>query len=90
MDKMISMYHGTINRQVSNLENQGVIVCWETYKFRSNKISWVRNQGLQYVLNAFYHDVDDLKKTTILWSVVHWGQYPICRTNDIAFILTGC
>ena len=70
MDKMISMYHGTINRQVSNLENQGVIVCWETYKFRSNKTSGNRNQCLQYYLNALYHDVDDLKKSTIL-SVVH-------------------
>ena len=22
----------------------------------------------------------------MLWVVVHWGQYPVCRTNDNAFI----
>ena len=69
MDKMISINYETINRQVGTLQNKGIIYCWETYKFRSNKISWVRHQGLQYVLNAFYHDVDDFKKATILWSV---------------------
>ena len=27
-----------------------------------------------------------IKKATILWSVVHWGQYTVCRTNDNAFV----
>ena len=26
------------------------------------------------------------KKSTILWLVVYWGQYTICRTNDNASI----
>ena len=69
MDKMIALNADIINRQDGNKENKGVIYCWETYKFRSVKISGSRNQCLQYCLNAFYHDVDDLKKATILWSV---------------------
>ena len=86
MDKMIARNHDIINRQAGNLENKDIIYCWETYKFRSIKISGNRNQCLQYCLNAFYHDVDDFKKVTILWSVAHWGQYVVCRTNDNAFI----
>ena len=69
MDKMIALNADIINRQDGNKENKGVIDCWETHKFRSIKISGTRNQCLQYCLNAFYHDVDDLKKATILWSV---------------------
>ena len=82
MDKMISLNANTINRQEGNKENKGVIHCWETHKFRSVKISGNRNQCLQYCLNAFYHDVNELKKATILWSVAHWGQYEVCRTNE--------
>ena len=55
-------------------------------KFRSIKISGNRNQCLQYCLNIFYHEGDDFKKATILWSVAHWGQYPVMRTNDNVFI----
>ena len=71
MDKMISINHETITRQVGNLENKGIIYCWEIYKFRSIKIIGNRNRCLQYCLNAFYHDVDDLRRATILWSIVH-------------------
>ena len=85
MDKIIAINHDIINRQAGNLENKGIIYCWEAYKFCSIKISGNRNQWLQYCLNAFYHDVDDLKKN-VLWSVAHWGQYPVMRTNDNAFI----
>ena len=79
---MISLNADIINRQDGNKENKGVIDCWETYKFRFIKISGSRNQCLQYCLNAFYHDVNELKKATILWSVAHWGQYEVCRTNE--------
>ena len=48
--------------------------------------TWKIKVCLQYCLNAFYHDVDDLKKTTILLSVVYWGQYAVFRTNNNAFI----
>ena len=86
MDKMIAFNTEIINRQDGNVENKGIILCWETYKFRAIKISGNENQCLQYCLNAFYHDVDDLKKATILWSVAHWGQYAVCRTHDNAFV----
>ena len=83
---MITLDTDIINRQVGNVENKGIIFCWETYKFHAIKISGNRNQYLQYFLNDFYHDVDDLKKATILWSVAHWGQYAVCRTNDNSFV----
>ena len=86
MDKMIALNAELINRQDGNVENEGLIYCWETYKFRSIKISGHRNQCLQYCLNAFYHDVDDLRRATILWSIVHYNQYPNCRTNHNSFI----
>ena len=59
---MISINHETINRQVGNLQDKGIIYCWKHYKFRSIKISGNRNQCLQYCLNPFYYDVDGLKK----------------------------
>ena len=82
---MISINHDTINRQADNLQNKGIIHCLESYKFRCIKISGNRNQCLQYCLNAFYYDVDDLKKGTILWLVVHWDLYPVCSKNDNTF-----
>ena len=63
MDKMIALNTEIINRQDCNVENKGIILCWETYKFHAIKLSGNRNQCLQYCLNAFYHDVDDLKKS---------------------------
>ena len=86
MDKMISLNADIINRQDGNKENKGVIDCWETRKFRPVKRSGSRNQYLQYYLNAFYHDVNELKKATILLSVAHWGQYEVCRTNENAVL----
>ena len=44
------------------------------------------NQCFKYFLNAFYRDITEIKKAIILWSVAHWSQYPLCRTNDNAFI----
>ena len=93
MDRMIKVNDNTINRQVGNEQNKGVVFRWETHKFRSVEISGRRSQCLQFCLNAFYHDVNDLKKATILWSVAHWGQRAVCRTNDNAFIfnsMLGC
>ena len=86
MNKMIALNTEIINRQDGNVEHKGIILCLETYKFLAIKISGNRNQCLQYCLNAFYHDVDDFKKATILWSVAHWGQYAVCRTNDNTFV----
>ena len=47
MDKIIAINNDIINRQAGNLENKGIIYCWEAYKFRSIKISGNRNQCLQ-------------------------------------------
>ena len=59
MDKMNAINHDIINCQAGNLENKGIIYCWETYKLCFIKISSNGNQCLQYCLNVFYHDVDD-------------------------------
>ena len=35
----------------------------------------------------------ELKKSTILWSVIHLGKYAICRNNDNSLIfnwMLGC
>ena len=48
MDKLIAINHDIINRQAGNLEHKGIIYCWETYKFRSIKISGNRNQCLMF------------------------------------------
>ena len=34
MDKVTSIHDRSINHQVGNLDNQGIIDCWETYNFR--------------------------------------------------------
>ena len=73
MDKIIALNTEIINRQDDNLENKGIILCWETYKFRYINISDNRNQCLQYCLNAFYHDVDDLKKKQQFFGQLHIG-----------------
>ena len=39
-----------------------------------------------YALNAFYKDVDDLKKTSVLWNGVNWSNKPEMRCNDNAFV----
>ena len=44
MDKTIALNAELINRQDGNEENKGLIYCWESYKFRSIKISGSRNQ----------------------------------------------
>ena len=68
-----------INRQVGNLENQGIIDSWETYKFRSIKIFGNRNKCLQYCLNTFYHDVDGLKNPPL------FGQ--LCIGVNIQYVV---
>ena len=83
---MISIDHISINRQHSGLNNQGIIDRWKPYKYCFIPISGIRNQCLQYFLNAIYHDIDEIKKSTILWSILYWGQYLICRTNDNALM----
>ena len=62
MDKIISINHETVNRQFGNLQKKDIIYCWETYNFCFIKISGNKNECLQFCLNAFDHDVDDLER----------------------------
>ena len=62
MDKMISIDNVSINRQPGDLNNQGIVDRQKTYKFLIIPISGIRNQCLQYFLNAFYYDIDKIKK----------------------------
>ena len=39
-----------------------------------------------YALNAFYKDVDDLKKTSVLWNVINWSNTPEIWCNNNAFV----
>ena len=50
------------------------------------EISSKRNQCLQYSLNAFYHNIGKIKKGTILWSVLRWGQFTTYCSKDNTFI----
>ena len=82
---MISAPNETINVQPRDLKNVGVIDRWHRYNFRFVTISGYRNQYIQYFLNAFYHDIDSIKKVSILWSCIHWSKLGICRLKDNAF-----
>ena len=90
MDKMISLNANTINRQEGNKENKGVIHCWETHKFRSVKISGNRNQCLQYCLNAFYHDVNELKKQPFSGQLRIGVNMKFVVQMRMLLYLTGC
>ena len=76
----------SINLQVGDLKNKCIIDHWNNHKFLVVDISGNTNQCLQYALNALYHDVIEIKKSTILWSDVHYGQYPLYCSNDNAFV----
>ena len=54
--------------------------------FRIIEIGGKDNQCLQFALNAFYKDVDDLKHATVLWNLVKWLNTTIMRCNDNAFV----
>ena len=72
MSRMISASDVSIICQDGDLDNQGIIDHYKSHKFRVIDISGHRNQCLQYSLNNVYHDINEIKKSTILWSVVHW------------------
>ena len=90
MDKMTSLNADIINLQVGNKENKGVIYCWETYKFRSVKISGSRNQCLQYCLNAFYNDVNELKKQPFSGQLRIGVNMKFVVQMRMLLYLTGC
>ena len=73
-----------VNSGVPNKE--GIIDRWHRCKFRTVTISGCQKQCLQFCLNAFHNDVDNLRKATLLWSCAYWGKEQICRLNDNAFV----
>ena len=84
--KMISVPTPIINLQSGVPNNVGIINRLHRCKFRIVRISRHRNQCLQYCLNAFYPDINYIKKATILWSCVHWSKPGIYMLNDNAFV----
>ena len=83
---MISTHNSSDNVNSGVPNKEGIIDRWHRCKFRTVKISVFQNQCLQFCLNAFYNDVDNLKKATLLWSCAYWGKEQISRLNDNAFV----
>ena len=44
----------------------------------------VETNVLHHFLNT--DGINEIKKATILWSVLNWGQYSTSRYNDSAFV----
>ena len=86
MIKIISTHNSTDNIIPGIPNKADIIDRLYRCKFRIVKVSGYQNQYLQFCLNTFYHDVDNIKKATILWSYVHWSTQRIYRLNDNAFI----
>ena len=83
---MFSTLNSTDNVNSGVPSKEGIIDCWHRCKFRIVKISGYQNQCLQFCLNAFYNDVDNIKKATILWSCDYWSKERICRLDDNALV----
>ena len=67
-------------------KNTTVVAYSKAFIFRSIEIGGKDNQCLQFALNAFYKDVNDLKHATVLWNLVNWSNTTIMRTNDNVFV----
>ena len=66
-----------------------VVTHSNNYVFRRVDISGTDNQCLMYALNAFYNDIDDLRKASVLWNVANWSNKPEMRCNDNVFVFDG-
>ena len=86
MMQMISTHNSSDNVNSGVPNKEGIIDRWHRCKFRIVKISGHQKQYLQFCLNAFYNDVDNIKKATLLWSCAYWGKEIISRLNDNAFV----
>ena len=67
-------------------KNTTVVAYSKAFIFRIIEIGGKDNQCLQFALNAFYKNVNDLKHATVLWNLVNWSNTTIRRTNDNAFV----
>ena len=54
---MISATGFFINCQVGGLNNESIIDHWKSHNIHMVDISGHRNQCLQYLFNALYHDI---------------------------------
>ena len=83
---MISTHNSSDNVNSGVPNKEGIIDRWHRCKFRTVTISGCQKQCLQFCLNAFHNDVDNLKKVNLLWSCAYWGKEQISRLNDNAFV----
>ena len=67
-------------------KNTTVVAYSKAFIFRSIEIGGKDNQCLQFALNAFYKDVNDLEHATVLWNLVNWSNTKIMRCNDNVFV----
>ena len=86
MDKLIALNTDIINRQDGNVENKGIIYVGKPINSVPIRYLVIENNVYNIALMLSIMTLMILKKATILWSVAHWGQYPVCRTNDNGFI----
>ena len=67
-------------------KNTTVVAYSKPFVFRSVEIDGKDNHCLQFALNAFYKDINDLKHATVLWNLVKWSNTKIMSCNDNAFV----
>ena len=75
---------------VKSFATKIVVTYSNVYAFRRVDISGIVNQYIMYALNAFYKDVDDLKKSSILWNVVNWSTDLKCVVMITHLFLIEC
>ena len=56
------------------------------FVFHSVEIGGKDNKCLQFALNTFYKDVDDLKHATVLWNTINRSNTTTMRCNDNVFV----
>ena len=71
---------------VKLIKNITVVTHSKVFVFRSVEIGRKDNQYLQFALNEFYKDVNNLKHATTLLNLVKWSNTKIIRCNDNAFV----
>ena len=67
-------------------KNDIVVAYSKTFVFRIVDIGRKDNQCLQFALNAFYKDVNEIKYDSVLWNRVNWSNTTIMRTNENAWL----
>ena len=58
----------------------GIVASSVSLEYRSMEIN------AYSIVLILFHDIDNIKKATILWSCVHWSKPGISMLNDNAFV----